>query len=282
MHRRDAIKRDRGAHQIAEIADTVIDNSGPQSALTLAVARTVLTADVPGATAPVVASVVTHDWLRLATDHLLDEHVALVLATGSTATPNWRNGWSDLDLLVVRDVAPAAWLANVIGMLPEPAGIKTSISIFTTGDISALRVPPRVVQSLRRAGQGVGVIYHRPGYVLPIPSAAHGDRTSRGELGLVVMTTRRLLAQRDVNVRAVHKHLVLLAKILLRADGVDVHDAEQVLATFRDRHREARCTPPELSVLIEHPNDSELRRQLVDATDALLTYLDDLDRTGRP
>jgi hypothetical protein len=154
----------------------------------------------------------------------------------------------------------------VIGGLPQPAGVKTGISVFTTADISALRVPPRVVQSLRRAARGMGVIYHRPGYHLPVPTSAYGDRTSRGELGLVVMTTRRLLAQREVDVRAVHKHLVLLAKILLRADGLDIHDAEQVLATFGDRHPEARCTPPDLSVLIEHPNDPDLRRQLTSTT----------------
>jgi hypothetical protein len=103
LRSRDTIKRDRGAHCIAGIADTVIDNSGPRSALTLAVARTVFAADVPGTADLGVTSAATHEWVRLATDHVLDEHVALVLATGSTATPTWRPGWSDLDLLVVRD-----------------------------------------------------------------------------------------------------------------------------------------------------------------------------------
>jgi hypothetical protein len=184
-------------------------------------------------------------------------------------------------LLVVRDTAPATWLRSVVGTLSTPAGIKIGVSVFTTADIDALRVPPRVVQSLRRAAQGVGVLYRREGYRLPIPVSAHGDRTSRGELGLVLMTTRRLLADDQPDVRAVHKHLVLLAKILLRADGHDLHDADEVLAVFRELHPAAGCAPPELDDLIRQPTDPALSQQLVEATDRLLTYLDRLDHTVR-
>src|SRR5215831_11774266 len=102
---------------------------------------------------------------------------------------------SDLDLLAVRDTASAAWLRSVPGTLPAPEGINVAVSVFTTGDIDALRVPPRVIQSLGRAAGGTGVLYQRPGYLLPVPAHADADRTSRGELGLVLMTTRRLLAE---------------------------------------------------------------------------------------
>lgn len=121
------------------------------------------------------------------------------------------------------------------------------------------------------------------GHLMPVPGSAHGDRTSRGELGLVLMTTRRLLAHHQPDVRAVHKHLVLLAKILLRADGHDLQDADDVLTAFRERHPAAECAPPELDDLIRRPSDPVLRGQLVDAMDRLLTYLDRLDdnvRTG--
>lgn len=278
---RDATKRERGAERIAAIADHVIDNSGPLSALKLAVNRVVSTVDLqrvsPDASGPVTQS----GWLGQATDHVLDDQVALVLATGSTGTTSWRDEWSDLDLLVVRDAAPVAWLRGVAGTLPAPDGIKIGLSVFTTADIDALRVPPRVVQSLRRAAQGVGVLYQRAGYLLPVPASVHGDRTSRGELGLVLMTTRRLLAADQPDVRAVHKHLVLLAKILLRADGCDLHDADDVLTAFGELHPAAGCAPPELDDLIHHPRDPAVCRQLVDATDRLLTYLDRLDHTVR-
>jgi hypothetical protein len=281
LHGRDATKRERGAHRIADIADHIIDNAGPLSALKLTVSRMVSTLDLRRVALHVRGPVTQSGWLGQATDHVLDDQVALVLATGSTGTASWRDGWSDLDLLVVRDTAPTAWLCDVVGTLPAPDGIKVGVSVFTTGDIDALRAPPRVVQSLRRAAEGVGVVYQRAGYLLPVPVSAHGDRTSRGELGLVLMTTRRLLSDDQPDVRAVHKHLVLLAKILLRADGHDLHDAHDVLAAFRDLHPAAGCAPPDLDDLIRSPRDPGLCRQLVDATDRLLTYLDRLDQTVR-
>jgi hypothetical protein len=281
LHGRDATKRERGADRIADIADHVINNSGPLSALKLTVNRLVSTVDLPRVALHASGPVTQSGWLGQATDHVLDDKVALVLATGSTGTANWRDRWSDLDLLVVRDNAPVAWLRSVAGTLSASDGIKVGLSVFTTADIDALRVPPRVVQSLRRAAQGVGVLYRREGYRLPVPVSAHGDRTSRGELGLVLMTTRRLLADDHPDVRAVHKHLVLLAKILLRADGHDVHCADEVLAAFRELHPAAGCAPPELDDLICQPTNPALRQQLVEATDRLLTYLDRLDHTVR-
>lgn len=278
---RDATKRQRGAHRIVEIADHVIDNSGPLSALTFTVNRIVFTASLPRTTVHASGPVTQGEWLGQATDHVLDDHVALALATGSTGTASWRDGWSDLDLLIVRDTAPASWLHRVVRTLPEPDGIKIGISVFTTADIDTLRVPPRVVQSLRRAAQGIGVLYRRTGYLMPIPTSGHGDRTSRGELGLVLMTTRRLLAVDQPDVRAVHKHLVLLAKILVRADGHDLHDPDDVLAALDECHPAAGCVPPNLDDLVRTPSDPLLRQQLVAATDRLLTYIDRLDHTVR-
>lgn len=281
MRGRDATKHQRGADRIADIADHVIDNSGALGALKFTINQMVSTADLPRMPVYPSRPATQGEWLGRATDHVLDDDVALVLATGSTGTASWRDGWSDLDLLIVRDTAPASWLHGVVGTLPEPDGIKIGISVFTTADIDTLRVPPRVAQSLRRAAQGIGVLYRRMGYLMPVPTSGHGDRTSRGELGLVLMTTRRLLAVDSPDVRAVHKHLVLLAKILLRADGHDLHDADDVLAALGEFHPAARCVPPNLDDLVRTPDDPLLRQQLVDATDRLLTYLDRLDRTVR-
>lgn len=257
LHARDATKTERGANHIADIADHVIDNSGPLSALKLTVARLKSTVDLRQVKLHATGPVTHNAWLGQATDHILDSQVALVLATGSTGTASWRDGWSDLDVLVVRDTAPADWLRDTIGKLATPDGIKVAVSVFTTGDIDALRVPPRVVQSLRRAAQGIGVLYQRPDYLAPVPVNAQADRTSRDELGLVLMTTRRLLADTDTNVRAVHKLLVLLAKILLRADGYDFDDAEDVLAAFRDLHPCGRLHPTGLGRT--HPPTTQLR-----------------------
>jgi len=281
LQARDATKRQRGADRIADVADHVVNNAGPLSALKLAVNRLVSIVDLPRA-APQARGLLTHTaWLGLAANHFVDGHVALVLATGSTGTAGWRNGWSDLDLLVVRDCLPLDWLRRAVRALPPPGGPKVAVSAFSTADLDALRVPPRVVQALRRASHGIGVLYQRPDYLIPAPLMQHADHTSRGELGLILMTTRRLLADTDTDVRALHKHLVLLAKILLRADGCDVNDAEDVIAAFRDRHPAANCHPPALGDLTGRPKEPALITALVEATDHLLSYLDQLDHTIR-
>lgn len=281
LRARDAIKTGRGADRIKGTADHVIDNSGPVSALKFAVAR-LAAADRRGAAAPAHAGVVSNRaWLEKAAAHLADEQVAAVLATGSTGTAAWRDNWSDLDLLVVRDTAPASWLRGTAGTLSSPGGVKVAVSVFTTGDIEMLRVPPRVVQSLRRAAGGAGVLYQRAGYLLPSPSQADADRASRGELGLVLMTTRRLLADPGTSVRALYKHLVLLAKILLRADGTDIDGAQEALAAFASLHPAAGGAPPPLDSLIRQPQNPEALAQLARTADRLLAYIDQIGSIER-
>ncbi len=51
---------------------------------------------------------------------------------------------------------------------------------------------------------------------------------------MVVMTLRRLLAGQSLNVRAVHKHVLLVMKILVRASGVEADGHEDVVAAFAD------------------------------------------------
>lgn len=278
---RDAIKCGRGAHRIAQIADHVVDNSGSLAALKFAVTRLVSTARLQRFAPSYGLPVTNGEWLQAAAAYLVDEQVALVLATGSTGTAAWRDGWSDLDLLAVRDTAPACWLRSVAGTLPSPDRIKLALSVFTTGDIDVLRVPPRVVQSLRRAAHGVGVLYQRPGYLLPEPARADSDLTSRAELGLVLMVTRRLLADPGMNVRALYKHLVLLAKIVLRADGQDFDDAEEALAAFSVLHPAAGCALPQLDSITRQPHDPVVCDQLVEAADRLLAYIDQLGHARR-
>jgi hypothetical protein len=282
LRARDTVKRSRGADRIAEIADHVVDNSGPLSGLKLRVARLAVESRPRRSPAP-AAPVRTASWLEQATAQLVDDDVALVLSTGSTGTERWREGWSDLDLLVVRDTLPVRWLRTRVGSLAGPRDAKIGVSSFTTADIEALRVPPRVVQSLRQAAEGTGVLYRRAGYRIRIPTHADSDRASRGELGLVLMTTRRLLHAAQVDARALHKHAVLLCKILLRADGVDLSEPDAVFAAFAERHHLAGCAPPDLDDLAQHPTDARLVRLLCDVTEQLLGYIDTLghlERTG--
>lgn len=233
---RDAQKSARGADRIADLADIVLDNSGPLAGLKLALPSV----DITRAPAEPVdwAPVTCRTWLEEMRRHLVDDDTALLLATGSTGTAGWRPGWSDLDLLLVRDDFPLTWLRTVPTALPDVGGVgvKVGLTMLSTADIDGARVPPRILHALRTAADGTGILYRRAGYLPPYPSAAADDRASRGELGLVLMTTRRLLAAVRPDIRALHKHLVLIAKILLRAGGTDLDDADVVLTAFAALH----------------------------------------------
>ncbi len=92
------------------------------------------------------------------------------------------------------------------------------------------------------------------------------------------MTTRRLLATGHTDVRALHKHLVLIAKILLRADGHHLDAAEDVVAVFRELHPDLGVDPPDLDDLITRRASPEVLDRLVDAIDRLLEHCDQLDQ----
>lgn len=283
---RDAEKTSRGADQVAEHADVVLDNTGPLAALKLALPAL----DTPRVTAEPSSSwvpVTSAAWLARVREHLVDERTALLLATGTTGGPGWRAGWSDADLLLVADEFPLPWLRSVPGALLDSSGVKVGLTMLTTAEVDGGRVPPRVVHALRAAAEGTGVLYRRPGYRPPCPSVAADDRAARGELGLVLMTTRRLLTAARPDLRALHKHFVLIAKILLRASGTDLDDADAVLTAFLAQHPDITDNAGAAALGVdavaalataEHP-DPEAVERLLDAVAATVALTDTVTAT---
>ncbi len=106
---KDEIKMSRGAHQVAALADHVIDNSGSIAALRARLRR------IAAPPAPARLRVTTPYGLGLpaevasATAHFTDAvraygpGVRLAALTGSPGEGTWIPGWSDLDLLVIAE-----------------------------------------------------------------------------------------------------------------------------------------------------------------------------------
>ncbi|MFI2486865.1 hypothetical protein ACH47X_08145 [Promicromonospora kroppenstedtii] len=278
LRERDAIKTNRGAGRILDVADHVLDNSGPLSNLKLAVDSMVREMHTARVTPPSWRPRSDEEWLQKAAHLLTDDAVALVMATGSTGTRHWVDGWSDVDLLVVRNELSAEWLHQATTLLTRP-GIKVALSAFTVTDLATHRVPPRVIHSLRGARTGAGVLYRRTDYAIPLPTYRDDDAASRGELGLVLMNTRRVLAADGLDTRALHKHLVILGRVLLRADGIDALTPTQVFDALTETHTRLRCTPPSLDEVVADPNGTEVQARLVHAAENLLRYVDSIGRT---
>ncbi|MEV4753651.1 hypothetical protein AB0J86_00830 [Micromonospora sp. NPDC049559] len=274
---RDITKQSRGAERIAAIADTVIDNTGSLLALKRAVAELIhRTAGdwypphhdtrIPAALQPVLADY---------TAKLVDKETALVAVTGSLAYGNWQAGWSDLDLLVVRDSLPLRWLTELGIPTSGPGGEKIALSAFTTNEARTGRLPPRLLYALRQiAHHGRGLLYRRAGLVLQVLDQDAVDRASRAELPLVLMTLRRLAADQIADVRAIYKHVVLVMKIMLRSDGINVDASDDVHQIFGSRHPAAGVDLPILAEVSHHSwrSDIQLARRIRLAAGVLLAY----------
>lgn len=276
---RDIIKRERGADWIESIADTVIHNHIPLSALKSEL--NLLTAETSRPTSAAWAPDTNGDWLQVVAEHLTDDETALLLATGSTGSSLWRPGWSDADLLIVRDTLPLSWLRAKAANLPRLEGVKASLSAFTAQDVLRRRIPPRVLHSLRHAATGDGVLYHRDDFHLPVIDAAEDDRASRGALGLILMTTRRLLADDKTGFRDLYKHLLLLAKVTLLADGVHVDDPDAVFEQFQLHHPRAGRAVLRLDDLITETDQAQASELVAKELDGLLDYLDRFSASTR-
>lgn len=278
LRRRDAVKASRGARMIREIADHVIDNSGTLAALKLKVAALISETGTPAAVPAAWQPPADAGWLQGIVGDLVDPATALVMATGSTGRQHWISGWSDVDLFVVRDELSADWLRAVTARLQRP-GHKVGLSAFTTADLMALRLPPRLIDALRKAHDGTGVLYARGTLLLPNPTAQQDDIASRGELGLILLNTRRLLAAPVLDARALFKHLVLIARILLRASGHEAAEPDAVLAGLAAADDRLEWQPPALDQIVQHPGDAGTQQRLVNAAEALLARLDQMGRT---
>jgi hypothetical protein len=159
---RDAVKASRGADAIRAIADIVIDNDGPMILLRrqLDTLRTglawvrrvpritpVAALQLPADVSAHVSDLVT----RISSPGCAD----LVAVTGSGSRGKYRDGWSDIDILVIADLehVPQIRLAATHTRDAMP-GIKLGLTIVTLAECEAAAVTPRLIHVLRSESSG--------------------------------------------------------------------------------------------------------------------------------
>lgn len=282
---RDHEKAERGADRIAKVADFTIDNNHSLAALKFAVGGMARDPDCPR---PLFGLDIAHgplarSWILQTVQPLIDPEVAAILVTGSATHDHWKPGWSDVDLLIVRDSLPAGWIRRHIAHVPGvPADTKLAISLFTSREVMNCWIPPRVIHALRLAvADGRGILHLRRDFRLPDHGPAVDDKASREELPLVVMTLRRLIAATRSDARALYKHVILVMKILLRADGINADNSDDVISQFLAAHPRAGVVLPSLAdvTAADWRTDVRLADRLIDAADSILRYHDALSRT---
>lgn len=236
---KDEIKMSRGAHQVAALADHVIDNSGSIIGLR-AHLRRIAAPPVPaklrtitpyglGLPGPVAAA--TSDFADGLRSY--GQVVRLVALTGSPGEGNWIAGWSDLDLLVIADHSIAAQVGSALNQYQQALEDVASVglTLATPHELLARRLTPRVAFALHQLQAGRSVLYADP--LLELPHITSGELALAAvhELPQVILTMRRLRAEAGPHhLRQLYKHLVLACRLLLREHGIWETGPDQILA----------------------------------------------------
>ncbi|SHL23426.1 DUF4254 domain-containing protein [Actinacidiphila paucisporea] len=236
---KDEIKMSRGAHQVAALADHLVDNSCSIVELRARL-RKIVAPPIParprnttpyGLGLPGPAAAATSDLVDRLRSHA--PAVRLVALTGSPGEGTWIAGWSDLDLLVVSDHTAAAPVAEALRAYRRDLGGTASVglTLATPHELLSRRFTPRLAFALHQLQADRPVLYADPH--LELPHITSGDLALAAvyELPQVMLTLRRLRADAAPDLlRQLYKHLVLASRLLLREHGVWETGPDKILA----------------------------------------------------
>lgn len=257
VHARDEVKARRGADTIARIADIVIDNDGSRLHLernldALAVSSRWLQR-VP-AVVPVtelglpatLESYVTR--LVVASTSGAEDAgtpgIDLMAVSGSGARRAFQPAWSDLDLFVLAPAEALPLLRAALHDLRDGTGeVKVGVTIQSLAECRTGALTPRILHVLTGIGSGqIPVLWARPGVRLPAPRLADDVAASVHAGVQAAFDLRRMLLRTAPDVRVLYKLAGLLAKVMLRFEGVEEPC---------DRAALTRLLHPDAALLIE-------------------------------
>ncbi|WP_260637104.1 DUF4254 domain-containing protein [Streptomyces angustmyceticus] len=281
---KDEIKRSRGAHQVAALADHVIDNSGSVAALRARLRRIAAPPAAPalrvatpyGLGLPCAVASATADFTDAV--QACGPGVRLAALTGSPGEGTWIAGWSDLDLLVIAEHELTARVHEALEQYRAALNGAVSLgpTLVTPGELTARRLTPRLAFALHQLQQGRPVLHAVPGAELPAISRDDLAHAAVRELPEVILTMRRLRA--DVGratLRQLYKHLVLACRLLLREHDRWESGPDLILAAASRMPGLTALAVPSLSELSRAWRDGDTEPVLepvAAAVDQLLTW----------
>lgn len=246
VRERDRIKRGRGAAVIRRIADRIVGNDGSRLALCRSLDQ--LMADLTGPAwqprAVAVESLGLPAFLATYLAKLIEAAcgdppvIDLLAVTGSGARGKYQHGWSDLDVLIVAATAQLPRLRRVITCLSDwLGGVKLGVTLITAEECAAGALTPRLLHVLRALGTGaIHPLWCRPGLALPVPDEPTVATESLRDGTQAAIEIRRQLLRGVPALRALYKVTALLAKVMLRFEGIDCPADDEALRTLLRDH----------------------------------------------
>jgi dephospho-CoA kinase len=222
---KDEIKMSRGAHQVAALADHVINNSGSIAALRARLRRiaappasmTLRVATPYGLGLPAAVASATADFTDAVRAY--GPGVRLAALTGSPGEGTWIADWSDLDLLVIAEHEVTDRIHEAVNEYRSALNGAASLgpTLVTPGELTARRLTPRLAFALYQLQQGYPALHAAPDTELPTITRDELALAAVRELPQVILTMRRLRAEAGPDtLRQLYKHLVLACRLLLR------------------------------------------------------------------
>lgn len=281
---KDEIKMSRGAHQVAALADHLIDNSGSIIELRAHLRRLAVppvpvrprTATPYGLGLPGPVAAATSDFADRLRPYT--PAVRLIALTGSPGEGNWMPGWSDLDLLVVADHSVAEHVAGSLRQYQQTLGDAATVglTLATPDELLARRLTPRVAFALHQLQAHRTVLYAHPLLELPCITSEDLDAAAVRELPQVILTMRRLRAEAGPHLlRQLYKHLVLAVRLLLREHGIWETGPDRILTAASQLPGLTALRLPTLAETAAAWSEGSREQALTSvlpAVDALLTW----------
>jgi cytidylate kinase len=246
VRERDAVKRSRGADRIRDLASVVIDNNGLRLALYRALDQLATSsrwhravpqrAEVASLGLPPRLAAYLEALLARVADPAAPL-VSLLAVTGSGARGKYQQGWSDLDVLAVAEQDALIGLRTVLGDLAaQLGGVKLGFTIVSAAECAAGAITPRLLHTFALIGTGrLPVLWHVTSLVLPCPDPEADASASLADGVAAAIEIRRQLLKPELDLRSLYKVTALVAKVGLRAEGVDHPGDSDALCALLDR-----------------------------------------------
>ncbi|MGW7395204.1 DUF4254 domain-containing protein [Streptomyces cyaneofuscatus] len=277
---KDEIKMSRGAHQVAALADHVIDNTGSIAALRARLRRIAAppasTATPYGLGLPGAIASATADFTDAVRAY--GSCVRLAALTGSPGEGSWIAGWSDLDLLVIAEHEAIGRVHEALEQYRRALGGAAALgpTLVTPGELTARRLTPRLAFVLHQLQQGSPVLHAAPSLELPTISRRELAFAAVRELPQVILTMRRLRADAGpTSLRQLYKHLVLACRLLLREHNQWESGPDRILAAASRMPGLTALSVPSLAEISSAWRDGEaglVLKPVTMAVDQLLTW----------
>lgn len=168
----------------------------------------------------------------------LKEELLLFCVTGSVASGNQVEGWSDLDLVLVSKSLPIDRIENIQKIISlNSQYLKVGITMFTETEFRKKIIDPKSIVSLfLMQKKKYSPLYQHPSLSIPLITQADLVNSGSAMLPETLHLARRLACEHQPDERKMYKTVLLLAKLYIRSQGIVVESSEEINSYFKSHH----------------------------------------------